>query len=160
VSETILRNIRVLAVDQRINTRDENGNQVARNRDTVTLEVTPRMAEKIAVAQRLGAMSLSLRSIADNDAELERAIAAGEIDVPEGDDADAERSMMAAIANRPSEGSTTYTVGGDVSRFERRTVPGSTEVNTAQPGDPAYQGPVVRIARRNNEPQVVPVGAR
>ena len=32
VSETIIRNIRVLAVDQRINARDEDGNQVAQTR--------------------------------------------------------------------------------------------------------------------------------
>ncbi len=35
----------------------------------MTLEVTPRIAEKIAVAQSLGTLSLSLRSIADNDAD-------------------------------------------------------------------------------------------
>ena len=155
VSETILRNIRVLAVDQRINTRDENGNQVARNRDTVTLEGTPRMAEKIAVAQRLGAMSLSLRSIADDAAELERAIAAGEVEVPEGDDPNAERTMMAAVASRPSEGSSTYTVGGDVSRFERSSVPGTPP----REGEVTYTGPTVNIARGNNSVRV-PVGAR
>jgi pilus assembly protein CpaB len=163
VSETIIRNIRVLAVDQRLDTRDENGNQVARNRDTVTFEATPRMAEKIAVAQRLGSISLALRSLADNTSELERAIAAGEVDVP--DDPNAERSMLLAVANRPTEGGTTYTVGGDVSRFQRSSVPGrAPENNPAAPGatpgvDPAYTGPVVRIARGNNV-TLVPVGAR
>ena len=86
VSETIIRNIRVLAIDQRINTRDEEGNQVAQNSSTVTFEATPKIAEKIAVAQTIGQLSLSLRSIADNEAELERAIASGEVQVPETDD--------------------------------------------------------------------------
>ena len=162
VSETIIRNIRVLAVDQRLDTRDENGNQVARNRDTVTFEATPRMAEKIAVAQRLGSISLALRSLADNTTELERAIAAGEVEVP--DDPNAERSMLLAVANRPSEGGTTYTVGGDVSRFQRSSVPGRPPENNPAAGaasgvDPAYTGPVVRIARGNNV-TLVPVGAR
>ena len=153
VSETIIRNIRVLAVDQRMSTRDENGNQVVRNTNTVTFEATPRLAERIAVAQGLGALSLSLRSIADNTAELERAIAAGEVQVPEGDDPNAERRMMLSVANQPSDTRSTYTVGGEVSRFARSTVPSRTD-NAAGP-----TGPVVRIARGNTI-EVVPVGAR
>ena len=51
---------------------------------SVTFEATPRIAEKIAVAQSLGTLSLALRSIADNTAELERAVAAGEVKVPGG----------------------------------------------------------------------------
>ena len=162
VSETIIRNIRVLAVDQRLNARDEQGNQVARNTSTVTFEGTPQIAEKIAVAQTIGQLSLSLRSLADNSAELERAIAAGEVQVPQSDDPNAERRMLAAVATRPSDTNTTYTVGGDVSRFQRRTVP-SRPNNAAGgapgglPGQPV--GPVVRIARGNNV-TLVPVGAR
>ncbi|WP_114951972.1 Flp pilus assembly protein CpaB [Sphingosinicella terrae] len=168
VSETIIRNIRVLAVDQRINARDAEGNQVARNTSTVTFEATPRIAEKIAVAQRVGSLSLSLRSLADNTAELERAIAAGEVSVPEGEDPRAERSMLLAVANRPMDGPSTYTVGADVSRFQRSTVPARVSNNDSAPsangagpvgvdGQPA--GPVVRVARGNNV-TVVPVGAR
>ena len=78
-SETIVRNIRVLAVDQRLNARDEAGNQIAQTVSTITFEATPKIAEKIAVAQTIGQLSLSLRSLADNNAELERAIASGEV---------------------------------------------------------------------------------
>ena len=168
VSETILRNVRVLAVDQRINARDENGNQVAQNLSTVTLEATPRIAEKIAVAQTIGQLSLALRSLADNTAELERAIASGEVQVPENEDPRAERRMLLAIANRPIDSNTTYTVGADVSRFQRASVPGRTQEaqattasgGTGQAGvDPRPTGPVVRIARGNNV-TLVPVGAR
>ncbi|MDQ4087645.1 MAG: Flp pilus assembly protein CpaB [Pseudomonadota bacterium] len=174
VSETIIRNIRVLAVDQRINARDENGNQVARNVSTVTFEATPKIAEKIAVAQRIGSLSLSLRSLADNTAELERAIASGEVQVPQTDDPRAERRMLLAIANQPIDSNTTYTLGSDVSRFERGTVPRrapqqANNNNTAAPapvpaapaasGETRPIGPVVRIARGNNV-TLVPVGAR
>jgi pilus assembly protein CpaB len=124
VSETILRNVRVLATDQRISARDENGNQVAQAVSTVTLEATPRIAERIAVAQTIGQLSLSLRSLADNAGELERAIAAGEVQVPQSDDPNAERRMLLAVANQPIDTNTTYTTGSDVSRFQRRTVPG------------------------------------
>jgi pilus assembly protein CpaB len=187
VSETILRNVRVLATDQRINARDPEGNQVPQAVSTVTLEATPSMAERIAVAQTIGQLSLSLRSLADNNAELERAIASGDVRVPEGSDPNAERRMLLAVANRPIETNPTFTVGGDVSRFERRTVPArgggrSSENSEARQvgemigaiasrvgggapqvsaqGAPAMPvGPVVRVARGNNV-SVVPVGAR
>ena len=82
VSETIVRNVRVLATDQRFTDKDEDGKTLIKTFSNVTLEVTPRIAEKIAVADSLGKLSLSLRSIADNSADLERAVAAGDIKVP------------------------------------------------------------------------------
>jgi pilus assembly protein CpaB len=59
-SETLLRNVRVLAVDQRV----ENNDGAAKVAKTATLEVTPRQAEKIALGLQLGSISLSLRSLA------------------------------------------------------------------------------------------------
>jgi pilus assembly protein CpaB len=161
VSETIIRNIRVLAVDQRINARDEEGNQVAQSTSTVTFEATPRITEKIAVAQQIGQLSLSLRSLADNAAELERAIASGEVQVPENDDPRAERRMLLAVASRPIDSNSTYTVGSDVSRFQRGTVPGraSGENSGGTQSAGVVTGPVVRVAR-GNDVTVVPVGAR
>jgi pilus assembly protein CpaB len=165
VSETIIRNIRVLAVDQRINPQDDEGNQVAQTTSTVTFEATPKIAEKIAVAQTIGQLSLSLRSLADNSAELERAIAAGEVQVPQGDDPNAERRMLLAVASQPTDTNTTYTVGADVSRFQRRSMPSRQSENAPARGNASAGvadqpiGPVVRIARGNNV-TLVPVGAR
>jgi pilus assembly protein CpaB len=165
-SETIVRNIRVLAVDQRLNSRDEAGNQIAQTVATITFEATPKIAEKIAVAQTIGQLSLSLRSLADNNAELERAIASGEVQVPHNGDPRAERQMLLAVAVQPNDTNTTYTVGADVSRFQRGTVPRRRSENSesaprAVPtGIPAERvGPVVRVARGNNV-TLVPVGAR
>src|SRR3954464_12617868 len=123
VSETIIRNVRVLATDQRITDKDKDGKTEVKTFSNVTFEVTPRIAEKLAVAQSLGTLSLSLRSIADNTADLERAVAAGEVKVPANADPSQERQMLLAIANRPSDTNTTFTTGGDVSRFQRRSVP-------------------------------------
>ena len=123
VSETIVRNVRVLATDQRITDKDDDGKTEVKTFSNVTLEVTPRIAEKIAVAQSIGTLSLSLRSIADNTAELERAVAAGDVKVPANADPAQEKQMLLAIANRPIDTNTTFTTGGDVSRFQRRTVP-------------------------------------
>ncbi len=61
-SEVILRNIRVLAIGQEIENKD--GEKVASGK-TATLELTPRQTETLALAQSLGDISLSLRSLAD-----------------------------------------------------------------------------------------------
>ncbi len=83
-SETVLRNLRVLATDQRTDKQaDDKGNTVVNPYSTVTVEATPKIAEKIAVMQTVGSLSLSLRSIADNQGELEDAIASGDVEVPD-----------------------------------------------------------------------------
>lgn len=60
-AETVLRNIRVLAVDQRLAGKDGE----AALAHTATLEVTPKQSEIIAVASDMGRLSLSLRGLAD-----------------------------------------------------------------------------------------------
>ena len=180
VSETIVRNLRVLATDQRIDSKDEEGKTQVKTFTTVTLEATPRIAEKIAVSQSMGTLSLALRSIADNTAELERAVAEGDVKVPAGTNAADERKMLLAVANRPADNNTTYVTGGDVSRFQRRSVPARPASQGDQAGDPMTRfanalmnkgdpaaaaaggvptGPGVRVARGNTV-TVVPVGAR
>ena len=64
-SETVLQNVRVLAVDQRTEVQD--GDTVLAK--TVTLEVTPKQVEIVAVAAELGKLSLSLRSLAVKNGE-------------------------------------------------------------------------------------------
>jgi pilus assembly protein CpaB len=152
-AETIVRNIRVLASDQRTDKNvDEEGKTVVAQASNVTLEATPRIAEKIAVAQTIGQLSLSLRSIADNQAELDDAIASGEVKLPAAADPRAERQMLLQVASRPADTNTTVTVGADVSRFQRASVPGRT--SDPAPGSVTVArgtsaGPMVRIARGN-----------
>jgi pilus assembly protein CpaB len=131
VSETIVRNIRVLATDQRVTVKDKDGKTEVKTFANVSMEVTPRIAEKIAVAQSLGTLSLSLRSIADNGAELERAVASGDVKVPAGSNPAQEKQMLLAFSNRPVDSSTTFSTGGDVSRFQRRTVPAKPQAQMA-----------------------------
>lgn len=163
VSETMIRNLRVLATDQRVDKEvDAEGKSTGRTFSTVTVEATPKIAEKIAVAQTMGTLSLSLRSLADSAADLERAIAAGEVDVPADGDRKAEQRMLLAIAAMPQDTDTTYTVGSDVSRFQRSTVPAKATMPTGMVGAPAAPaaGPAtdrtvagVRVARGNNVAQ-------
>jgi pilus assembly protein CpaB len=183
VSETIVRNMRVLATNQRTTSKDANGKIEMVEVETVTLEATPRIAEKIAVAQTIGKLSLSLRPLADTTAELEQAIASGAVNVPEGADPKAERGMLLAIASQPNDRGQTVTLGADVSRYQRRTVPARPRSAAAPVQAPAQMqpqpqpypafapravaalasprpaGPVVRIARGNSVTEV-PVGAK
>ncbi|OSE92412.1 Flp pilus assembly protein CpaB, partial [Salmonella enterica subsp. enterica serovar Thompson] len=115
---------------------------------------TPKIAEQIAVAQTLGSLSLSLRSIADNSSELEQAIASGDVSMP--DDPKAEKAMLTRIASTPATGGGTMVTGADVSRFQRSTVPGKPADTSAPGGAPgtgtfpgAATGPVIRVARGN-----------
>src|ERR1044072_6576386 len=62
VSETILSNIRILAIDQTLGAK--NGQKVVSG-ETTTLELTPRQAETLALSRQLGTMSLALRRGAD-----------------------------------------------------------------------------------------------
>ena len=69
--------------------------------------------------------------------------------------------MLLAVANRPSDTNTTYSTGGDVSRFQRRTVP-ARPLTAAGPGGTVtgvVAGPSIRVARGNSV-TVVPVGVR
>jgi len=96
-SETILENVRVLAIDQLV---DENAAQPS-YADNFTLEVTPKQAEMLAVVRELGALSISLRSLAKDDEELERLVNGGETD----------------LENNDPERGDTYTWDSEVSRL-------------------------------------------
>jgi pilus assembly protein CpaB len=64
ITETILKNIRVLAIDQTIQ-EDEEGKKVKVG-ETATLELTPQQSEIITVAQQMAdRLTLALRSITD-----------------------------------------------------------------------------------------------
>ncbi|TZG29314.1 Flp pilus assembly protein CpaB [Sphingomonas montanisoli] len=144
-AETIVRNIRVLATDQKTDkTVDDAGKTVVAQYSNVTLEATPRIAEKIAVAQTVGQLSLSLRSIADDKAQLEDAIASGQVNAPS--DARAERQLLLQLSSTPSDTDPTYTVGADVSRFQRSSVPAKVAGGTAMPMGGAPK-PIVTIRR-------------
>ena len=68
ITETILQNIKVLAIDQAIQ-EDEEGRRVKVG-ETATLELTPQQAEIITVAQQMAdRLTLALRSVADAQEE-------------------------------------------------------------------------------------------
>ena len=91
VTETVVENIRVLGIDQTVNNVDNK----AMIPKTVTLEVTPKQAEEVLVAQELGKISLILRSQGGSDAATEKTFTK---------DSDVSKVIG---ESRPSEGSAT-----------------------------------------------------
>jgi pilus assembly protein CpaB len=63
VSESILRNVRVLAIDQAV---EEKAGQKVVIGKTATLELTPDQAETLQLAKQQGSLSLALRSLIDS----------------------------------------------------------------------------------------------
>ncbi|WP_066555720.1 Flp pilus assembly protein CpaB [Croceicoccus bisphenolivorans] len=164
-TETVLRNLRILATDQRTEPKEVDGKTVVSKTSLVTIEATPRIAEKIAVAQNLGALSLALRPLADTRAELDRAIARGEVVVPNGASPEEEEEILRLAMNKPQEGRSTFQTGGDVSRFQSRFggAPKASPAGFSAPRPAASgpvnampSGPVVRVTRGTNT-QAVPV---
>jgi pilus assembly protein CpaB len=84
VSETILVNIRILAIDQTLGEKD--GQKVVIGK-TATLELSPRQAETLALSRQLGTLSLALRSLAD----------AGETTLPNEDDRGGKRAGINTV---------------------------------------------------------------
>lgn len=64
-SETILRNVKVLAIDQTA-VRDESEGDLAKVGKTVTVETDEKGAETIALAQKMGNLTLALRGLGDD----------------------------------------------------------------------------------------------
>ncbi len=78
-TETVMQDVRVLAIDQKMD--DQAGDAVMAH--TATLEVTPKQAETVTLLQELGKMSMTLRSVgsAENDAETHAPTVTSESDL-------------------------------------------------------------------------------
>jgi pilus assembly protein CpaB len=66
VSDTLFKNVRILAIGQRIEVKEGQKNA---DGNTATLQLTPRQAELLALAKSMGEISLALRSVADFEKE-------------------------------------------------------------------------------------------
>lgn len=62
VSDTLFRNVRILSIGQQIEAKEGKKNAEG---NVATLELTPKQSELLALANTLGEISLSLRSVAD-----------------------------------------------------------------------------------------------
>lgn len=109
-AETVLRDLRVIAIDQRIDTKNSEA-VLAR---TVTLEVTPKQSQIVAVAADIGKLSLSLRSLASAPGKPARDEAADPSDDPHpGDftlDSDISRLLPKPLAGGRNSGDGLVTI--------------------------------------------------
>ena len=71
VSETVLENLRVIAMGRRVSSAEGEEPQAAR---TATLEASPSAVEKVALVAELGKLSLSLRSLAHESTDAAAAV--------------------------------------------------------------------------------------
>ena len=62
ISDTLFRNVRVLAIGQQIEAKEGKKNAEG---SVATLELTPKQSELLALANSMGEISLALRSVAD-----------------------------------------------------------------------------------------------
>jgi len=97
VSDTLFTNVRVLAIGQQIETKE--GKKAAEGSpNTATLELTPRQAEMLLLANALGDISLALRSIADLDPSGKGPGVGGALDKPK--EGNAVRLMRYGVRSR------------------------------------------------------------
>ena len=114
VSETVLTNVRILAIDQQTNDQT----QAPKVGKHATFEVTPKQAEMFSVLTDMGKLSLSLRSLAKDQAELDRLAASGD-----------------ALAEPEAEKGKTHTWSSDVSRLlNQRTIENQQVVQVIRGG--------------------------
>jgi pilus assembly protein CpaB len=132
-AETVLHDVRVIAIDQRLETKA--GEAVVAH--TATLEVTPKQSEIIALAGEIGKLSLSLRSLAsasaDAPAPLEQAVDAA--------------SPASPADSRISGAPPTVTMDSEVSPLLPKSLHGSNHSDTG----------AVTILRGSGKREDVPV---
>jgi pilus assembly protein CpaB len=101
-TETVLRNARVIAMDQRLDFSPGDKPDVAK---TATLELTPKQSEIITLAVKMGDLSLALRSLQDPDEKPDEASenAAAEPGDSFTEDAQVSRLIKPMVGNAPAQ---------------------------------------------------------
>ena len=106
VAETVLRDVRVIAVGQRLSTAADGTDELSPKIRTATLEVTPEGARRVALALELGKLWLGLRSLArpgEGERPSERSASAGEASTWDSEVSRARRASRSVALFRGSE---------------------------------------------------------
>jgi pilus assembly protein CpaB len=137
-SQTVLRDVRVIGIDQRLDGKPGE----AAVAHTATLEVTPKQGEIIALASEIGKVSLTLRSL---------------VPAPEEGDETAERPSDSRLAD-----ATSFTLDSDISPLLPKIpvaepAPGVDSGGPAEAeGKPADPGPVTILRGKSNKTETAP----
>lgn len=136
-SETVLRDIRVIAMDQRLDARPGEAPQVAK---TATLEVTPKQAEIIALAAEMGKLSLALRSLQE-PADAEAGAAARDLDNEPSYTRDSNVSRLLSGPTGPAAPAAPAATGGGGGTTITILRGAAATTGTPQTGPPAAPAP-------------------
>ena len=79
ITDIFMQNVKVLGLDQR--TSDEEGKPIVAR--AATFEVTPVQAQKLVLAQRVGSLSLTLRSISNAAAVAQQTVTVSDLNIGE-----------------------------------------------------------------------------
>ncbi len=79
ITDIFMQNVKILGIDQRTN--DEEGKPIVAR--AATLEVTPVQAQKLVLAQRVGSLSLTLRSVTNAKAVAQQTVTVSDLNIGE-----------------------------------------------------------------------------
>lgn len=79
ITDIFMQNVKILGIDQRTN--DEEGKPIVAR--AATLEVTPLQAQKLVLAQRVGTLSLTLRSVSNAAAVAQVTVTVSDLNIGE-----------------------------------------------------------------------------
>lgn len=155
VTDVLLQNVMVLAVDQDANTSKDKP-KVAK---AVTLEVTQEQAQKLVLAQRVGTLSLTLRHVSDVEALPARTVTLRDLKVgeaistePEVEEKPAEPKVAASPAPAPAPAAEPAPVRNRLSSVNIVRGLKKTEVEvepeTAEPQSSFDRGASLAVPRR------------
>jgi pilus assembly protein CpaB len=104
-TETILRNARVIAIDQKVDSAPSDKPDLAK---TATLELTPKQTEIVTLAAKMGDLSLALRSLQENDDS--ESVTSEDAPAEPGNSYTRDVQVSRLISNGPAPGPVTQTV--------------------------------------------------
>lgn len=119
ITETVLTDLRILAIDQVTNDQES----TPRVGEIVTLEVMPKQAELVILMSQMGQLSLSLRSLVREDQEDE-VVPVASTPVPS-----AERAAIQASTSKAMEGTD---MRPEIARFPQVKQPRQQDVSAAE----------------------------
>jgi pilus assembly protein CpaB len=139
VAETVLRDIRVIAIDTKTDSKPGDAVVAAH---TATLEVTPKQSEVLTLSNEMGKLSLTLRSIVPSSTVVAAAtpgpdyytkVAAGDTGATDTNPPVAEANP--AAPDSPGAIDATYTLDSEISSLLRPLTPQGQEKKAKKNGD-------------------------
>lgn len=156
ITDVLIQNVRVLAVDQLANDRAESPVVVK----ATTVEVTPRQAQKLSLAARVGSLTLSLRNLINGDGDPISMRTIRVADLGPGISQSKKKKKAPPRVRRPSTSSNIKIVRGLDARTQSvKKEKAALPTNIMRPGKPAGGGTSTAPASMKSDKSKEPVAA-